>query len=119
MQIRLIFSIPSLPEEQVYFYGDAFKFSTNHKIYEGDTAVVTTAPGIDMFILHRHLRTGNAHMGDIYPITAIREVVDLAPVFGKQMDKRMDCNSSFNIPTSFYLNNHSDKETFHSILTYQ
>lgn len=120
VQIRIIFSIPSLQGNQVYFYGDAFRFSPRHKTYENNAEVVTTAPGIDMFLLHRHFRAGNVkHMGDIYPITSIREIVDLAPVFGRQMDKHMDCNNSFNVPTSFYLNNFSDKETFHSILTYQ
>ena len=119
VQICMVFSSPSLPQDEVFFYGEHFIFSPQHKVYDNGVQVITTAPGINMFILHRHFRNNNQWMGDIYPLTAIREPVDIVPIFGEWMDQHIDCNNSLEIPTSFYLNNFGDKETFHSILTYQ
>ena len=63
--------------------------------------VITTAPGIDMFILCRHSRNNNQQMGDIYPLTAIQEPVNIVPIFGEQMDQCTDYNNSLDIPTKY------------------
>ena len=119
VQIRMVFSLPSLPQDEVFFYGKHFIFFPQHKVYDNGVQVITTALGIDMFILHRHFRNNNQQMGDIYPLTAIWEPVDIVPIFGEWMDQHINCNNLLEIPTSFYLNNFRDQETFHSILTYQ
>ena len=58
-------------------------------------------------------------MGDIFPLTSIREIVELVLHFGTKMDQNINYNNSLEIVNDFYLNNFSDKESFHSILTYQ
>ena len=103
----------------VFFYGKHFTFSPQHKAYNNDVEVVTTALGINMFILHWHFRSNGQCMGNIYPLSSIQEPVELIPIFGQQMDQNISYNNSLDLPTSFYLNNFWDKETFHSILTYQ
>lgn len=103
----------------IYFYGESFKFSPHHKDIVNGATIYKPAPVVDMFLLNRHFRGNGTRMGDIYPLTSVREVVDLVPQFGKTMDRHLNCNNSLELPTNFYLNHFSDKETFHAILSYQ
>lgn len=121
VKIRLIFSPvdPSSSSNTIYIYGDFFKFSRAHQQDIGGTSVFAPEPGIDMFLLQSHRRSDRSRMGDIIPLTDVREIVELVPCYGPKMDRKLDCNNSLDIWDSFYLNNFADKETFHAILTYQ
>ena len=124
MQVRLIFSpvitSPRNHSPPVYFYGEFFKFSAQHRANVDDVEVFAPAPNVDMFQLHRHFRSdGSTRMGDIVRLTDVREVVELVPVYGEKMDPRLNCETSLDLANSFYINNFASKETFHTILSYQ
>ncbi|KIM83716.1 hypothetical protein PILCRDRAFT_88067 [Piloderma croceum F 1598] len=123
VQVRIIFTpMPSRPTNDlppVYVYGQFFKFSTSHRESLDGVDVFKPALHIDMFLLHRHMRSNGQHMGDIVQLTNIREVVELVPWFGAKMDDGLNENNSLDLPDSFFLNNFADKETFHAILSYQ
>ena len=120
--MRLIFS-PLLAHTggspPVYLYTEYFKFSSSYKAVVDGADVFAPAPDIDMFLLHRHVRTNGTRMGDIVCLTDVREVVELVPRFGARMDDGFNCDNSLELADSFYLNNFADKETFHAILRYQ
>jgi hypothetical protein len=124
MQVRLIFS-PKGPRDgndspPTFFYGEYFKFSSQYRTDVDGVSVFAPAPDVDMFQLHRHFRSdGTTRMGDIIRLTDIREIVELVPVYGSQMDPRLNYNNSLELADMFYLNNFASKETFHAILTYQ
>jgi hypothetical protein len=124
MQVRLVFS-PVMPlhsntSPPVFFYGEFFKFSGQHRANVDGNDVFAPAPNVDMFLLHRHFRTGGTtRVGDIIRLTDVREILELVPVYGSQMDLRLDCNTSLDLTNTFYMNNFASKETFHAILTYQ
>ena len=131
MIFRPIYFDKTIPNEDVYCYAQSFKFSPNHRGPPDNNAeaqnedyepveVFCPAPNIDMFIVNRHYRSdGKTRMGDIIPMTSIREVLELAPVFGATMRDDMNCDNSLEIANSYYINNFADKETFHAILSYQ
>ena len=106
----------------VYFYGHCFKFSNRYRqiLPDGDI-VYLPEPGIDMFVVKRHMRANGDRMGDIFQLTDIREVLELVPSFGKEMPEGLNCNNSLNsnLIQSYYVNNFSDKETVHAVLSYQ
>ena len=118
MQVHTIFSVSVVHRDEVHFYGDHFQFSLWYKVFDNGVEVATPAPDINMFVL-RHLRASGQYMCDIYPLTTIWELVNLAPIFRQAMSQCLSCNNSLEIPTTFYLNSFGDKETFHSILMYQ
>lgn len=89
----------------IYFYGEFFKFSPAYRETVDGVTVFSPRPGIDMFVLEHHKRSGGARMGDIFPLTAVREIVELVPRFGEKMDKAWNSNNSLTIPTQFYMNN--------------
>ena len=111
-------STPPIPPV-IYLYTEYFKFSGLHKVVVDGVDVFAPAPNIDMFLLHRHLRANGARMGDIVRLTDVREVVELVPRFSARMDHAVDCDNCPETSDSFYLNNFADKETFHTILSYQ
>lgn len=101
-------------------YSEFFKFSSQHTQRVDGVTVFAPVPNIEMFLLHRHLRSdGIRRVGDIVKLTDVREFVELVPRFGKRMDKNINCNNSLELSDSFYLNSFADKETYHSILSYQ
>jgi len=122
MQIRLIFSpISPTSKGQIFLYGEFIKFSHSHWEDINGVTVFKPAPYLDMFLLHRHNRSGGSciQMGDVVPLTDICEVVGLVPQYGSTMDSRLNTNTSLELAENFYLNNFADKETFHTILSYQ
>ena len=58
-------------------------------------------------------------MSDVIPLTNVHEIVQLVPVFGTNINPNFDSNTSLDLVQEFYLNNFANKNTFHSILTYQ
>jgi hypothetical protein len=124
MQIRLVF-LPVMPLHSntlppVFFYSKFFKFSGQHRANVDGNDVFAPAPNVDMFLLHRHFRTGGTtHVGDIIRLTDVREILELVLVYGSQMDLHLDWNMSLDLTNTFYMNNFASKETFHAILTYQ
>ena len=105
--------------QSIYLYTEYFKFSTSHKETVDGTDVFVPAPDINMFLLHCHLQANSTQMGDIVKLTDVRKIVELVPRFGAHMDDDLNCDNSLELPDSFYLNNFADKETFHTILSYQ
>lgn len=105
---------------RILFYGECFKFSNRHceRMPDGRT-IYTPEPGIDMFVVERHMRANGTRMGDIFELTDVREVLELVPCFGDKMPDGLNCNNSLEVMNSYYINNFSDKETFHAILSYQ
>jgi len=82
MQIRLIFSpISPTSKGQIFLYGEFIKFSHSHWEDINGVTVFKPAPYLDMFLLHRHNRSGGSciQMGDVVPLTDICEVVGLVP----------------------------------------
>lgn len=72
-----------------------------------------------MYLLRRLFRSQvlangkRMRMGDIVAMSDVLHPVELVPVFGSIMDRRLDCNNSLELPDTFYLNNFSDKDTHH------
>ena len=64
-------------------------------------------------------RNGNTPMCDVIPLMGVREIVQLVPVFGAKMDTQFNSNTSLDLMQEFYLNNFANKNTFHTILSYQ
>ena len=126
VQVRLIFS-PVYPQyltgdnykPSIYFYSESFKFSALYREDVDSTNVFKPAPYINMFLLNRYIRSNGRCMRDIIKLMDIREIVELVPCFGAKMDDQLDSNNGLNMPDSFHLNNFADKDTFHTILTYQ
>lgn len=71
-----------------------------------------------MFQVNRHKRSNGRRMGDIVPLDRILQVVELVPKHGMHIDPSLDCDNSLEGDT-FFLNNFSNKENFHAILSYQ
>jgi hypothetical protein len=122
VQVRLIFSpITSVTSVKppIYFYREAFKFSSLYRTDVDGVDMFAPAPHVDMFVLNCHLRSNGSQMGDIFQLTDIREVVELVPQFGSKVDNQLNCNNLLDIPDTFYLNNFTGKDNFHAILSYQ
>lgn len=127
VQLRTIFSPIYFDETRsrdVYCYAESFKFSSLHReqqVVNGvPVEVFTPAPDIDMFMVNRHFRgDGATRMGDIIHMVDIRDVLELVPVFGSKMRDDMNSDNSLEIAKNYFINNFSDKETFHAILSYQ
>jgi hypothetical protein len=122
-QVRLIFSpVISTPDSgsmPIFIYGEFFKFSNLYQDDANGLNIVKPAPDIDMFVVHQHDRSNGTRMGDIIRLTDIREMVELIPRFGLRMDNQLNCNTSLHLADSFHINNFTNKETFHAILSYQ
>jgi hypothetical protein len=118
----MIFSpviIPTTSQSPIYIYGQFFKFSSLHRELVGGIDIFTPAPNIKMFSLNHHFRANGSRMGDIIPLSEVREVVELVPQFGSKMDINLNSVNSLELADSFYMNHFADKETFHVILSYQ
>jgi hypothetical protein len=122
IQVKLIFSPPTASTTDtpsIFIYGQFFRFSPSHREVFNGTDIFTPAPNINMFVLNRHSRANGTRMGDIVCLTDVREIVQLVPRFGSQMNLNLNCDNSLEFTDSFFLNHFADKETFHAILSYQ
>jgi hypothetical protein len=104
---------------QIFLYTQLFKFSSAHKADIDSADIFALAPDINMFLLHHHLRSNGTHMGDIAHLIDVRETVELVPWYSMKMDRHLNSDTSLELTDSFYMNNFTDKETFHTILSYQ
>lgn len=125
VQICIIFSPVMLndsPDKQpdLFFYGECFKFSSQYRDVTVDGRVICTPkPSIDMFVVDCHMCANGSCMEDIFKLTDIWEIVELVSCFGKSMPDGWNSNNSLELARTFYINNFSNKETFHTILSYQ
>jgi hypothetical protein len=71
-----------------------------------------------MYLVHRHMRGNGTRMADIIQLDNVIQVVDLVPKHGLHADPALNRDNSLE-GVSFYLNNFSNKENFHAILSYQ
>jgi hypothetical protein len=53
--------------------------------------------------------------GEIVPLTWLRALVELTPVFGKNADNRLTKESSLEYSNEFWLNKYFDKELFYAL----
>lgn len=104
----------------IYFYGESFNFSpTNRGMDDSGNEVFVPEPGIDMFVVNRHVRHDGTRVGDIHRLIDICEWVELVPKFGKKIAPNINSDNSLEILSSYYVNHFSSKETYHAILSYQ
>jgi hypothetical protein len=107
------------PQSQIFLYTQLFNFSSAHKADVDGADIFAPAPDINMFLLHCYLRSNGTHMGDITRLIDVREIVKLVPWYSAQMDGHLNSDTYLKLTDSFYMNNFTDKETFHVILSYQ
>ena len=88
IQIRLIFQ-PAM-SNRVYpclIYGEFFWFAENTAVDDNGVEVYVPTPGIDMFLVHRHMRSGGrTRMADIVQLDTVLQVVDLVPKHGRHAE---------------------------------
>lgn len=119
MILQPVLSDPNAAPLPCIVYGEFFRFAPEYTDIDVDgTAVYIPEPGIDMLLVHRHKRSNGERMGDVVPLDRILQVVELVPKHGLHADPSLDCNNSLEVE-SFYVNNFSNKENFHAILSYQ
>lgn len=123
VQIRSIFSPVRGSQHngaptELYCYAEDFKFSSDSD-HITDDRVFKPASDIDMFVLRRHRHADRARVGDIIPLSSVREIVELVPVYGAAMPRTVHSDNSMEVMEMFYLNNFANKEAFHAILSYQ
>ena len=95
------------------------QFAENTAVDDNRVEVYVPTPGIDMFLIHRHMRSGGRTcMADIVQLDTVLQVVDLVSKHGQHTDPALNCNNSLE-GNSFYLNNFANKGNFHAILSYQ
>jgi hypothetical protein len=121
MQVRLIFQpilSGSLPSP-ILIYGQYFQYSGKNITQDahGERHYVPEH-GTDMFVVTRCFRSNQSRMGDVTQLQNIHCHVQLVPKFGRYADASLTKNNSMEVGTEYYIN-HSDKETFHAILSYQ
>ncbi|EGN97231.1 hypothetical protein SERLA73DRAFT_74942 [Serpula lacrymans var. lacrymans S7.3] len=127
LQVRIIFQAIAPKKtvldqhlSPVLVYAQNFGFSGGRRDSNGSVAV---EEDVDMYVVERlfHNRITASgerlRMGSIYPLNTIHLPVDLIPVFGAVMDRNITASNSLEIPTMFYVNNFSDKETYNTFLT--
>ncbi|KZP14742.1 hypothetical protein FIBSPDRAFT_751423 [Athelia psychrophila] len=121
-QVRIIFQPISRDASvlqsamPILLYAQKFKFAGKFD----ENGILLEEPNIDMYLLRRLFRSQvlpngkKMRMGDVMAISDVLHPVYIVPVFGKIMDRRINCDNSMELPDMFYLNNFSDKETHHN-----
>lgn len=107
------------PLQPPLLYVEFFNFSNVHFTVINGVRVVVPAPKIDMFLVHRRLRSNGLPLGDFIPMDSVHQVVQLIPKFGAVASPEMTCDNSVDVAREFYVNSFANKETFHAILSYQ
>ncbi|KAH9011301.1 hypothetical protein EDB84DRAFT_1590710 [Lactarius hengduanensis] len=119
-QVRVLFQPVSNKQQNNLFLCYIEKFSFAGRRAEDGSQL--EEENVDMYLLRRQFRSqvvGNGTrmcMGDIIPLTDIAHTVDLVPVYGAQKNPEITAKNSLDLPTNFYLNCFSDKETYHTLL---
>ncbi|EGN98515.1 hypothetical protein SERLA73DRAFT_74717 [Serpula lacrymans var. lacrymans S7.3] len=103
----------------VFVYAESFEFAGLHRDTNG---TILQEPDVQMFLLQRGYRPTNpsgktVKAGGIYQLDAVFIPVDIIPVFRKVMDRRLNATNCHELPTTFYLNNFSDKETYNTFMS--
>jgi hypothetical protein len=107
-------------EPPILIYGQYFQYSNRHVEHgPNNETIPLPEPGIDMFTVVRHFRSGQMRMGDVMRLRNVRRLVQLVPKFGRYANPELTKDNSAEICTEYYINNFDDKETFHAILSYQ
>lgn len=100
----------------ILLYTQKFKFAGKFD----ENGILLEEPNIDMYLLRRLFRSQvlpngkKMRMGDVMAMSDVLHPVYIVPVFGKIMDRRLNCDNSLELPDMFYLNNFSDKEAHHN-----
>ncbi|KAG2336155.1 hypothetical protein BDR05DRAFT_897109, partial [Suillus weaverae] len=116
-QVRMVFSLskkgPPLPPEldQVFLYVQLFEVIGRP---QDDV-------GVMMFRIRRRFATGpdgaRAQVGMIIPLLDITHAIELIPIYGDRADRAVTSSTSLERYDTFYLNNFSDKEWYHTLHT--
>ncbi|KAF9220459.1 hypothetical protein BS17DRAFT_852137 [Gyrodon lividus] len=118
-QVKAILQPVTAPLQLPLLYVEFFNFSNAHFVVVNGVRIVVPTPKIDMFLVHRRLRSNKLPLGDIIPMDSVRQVVQLIPKFGAAASPEMTCDNCLDVAREFYINSFADKETFHAILSYQ
>ncbi|KAH0838797.1 hypothetical protein J3R83DRAFT_7194 [Lanmaoa asiatica] len=74
---------------------------------------------LEMFLVQCWRRRNGRCLGNVVPLDSVRQIVQLIPKFSAKALQNMTCNNSLEIVKEFYVNSFTDKEMFHTILSYQ
>ncbi|KIJ59743.1 hypothetical protein HYDPIDRAFT_32958 [Hydnomerulius pinastri MD-312] len=118
-QVKAILQPVTAPLQPPLLYVEFFNFSNAHFVVVNGVRIVVPTPKIDMFLVHRRLRSNKLPLGDIIPMDSVRQVIQLIPKFGAAASPEMTCDNCLDVAREFYINSFADKETFHAILSYQ
>ena len=72
-------------------------------------------PASSMFVLKRALRQDGSIVGDIIPLSWLRALVELTPVFGEKADCRLAKELSLEYSMNFWLNKYFTKELYYAL----
>jgi hypothetical protein len=65
-----------------------------------------------LYLVKRAKRTNNEFVGDILPVSQVRELVELIPRFGEKADRRFTKFNSLQTNIEFWLNKYFTKEAY-------
>jgi hypothetical protein len=68
-----------------------------------------------MFVLKHDLRQDGSIVGDIIPLSQLRALVELTPVFGEKADCRVAKELSLEYSMNFWLNKYFTKELYYAL----
>ncbi|KAG2046702.1 hypothetical protein BDR06DRAFT_1014499 [Suillus hirtellus] len=116
-QVRMVFGLskkgPPLPAEldQIFLYVQLFEV----------VARPQDDVGVMMFRIKRHFVTGpdgtQVRVGMIIPLLDVTHAIELIPVYGDRANRAVDSSTCLESYDTFYLNNFSDKEWYHTLHT--
>ncbi|KAL4065534.1 hypothetical protein V8B97DRAFT_2025692 [Scleroderma yunnanense] len=118
-QVRTILQPITSPASPPLIYVNFFNFSNMYYTIVDNVRVVSPAPKIEMFLVHRCFRSNGTPLGDIIPLDNVRHPIQLVPKFGVDAPRNMTCDNTLDVGREFYINSFADKETFHATLSYQ
>ncbi|EGO19324.1 hypothetical protein SERLADRAFT_443376 [Serpula lacrymans var. lacrymans S7.9] len=102
----------------VLIYAQNFGYTGARRDGQGNILV---EEDVDMYMVERLFRNlttrERIRAGNVYPLNSIHLPVNLIPVFGAVMNRDINSSNSMEVPTTFYVNNFSDKETYNMFLT--
>jgi hypothetical protein len=107
-QVRLIFK-PRLP--------------IHHPLHDIPMAYVywfsnpspTAERDINMYKLQYMRGAGNARIGGIVLLSSVSRLIQMAPVYGPQVNPQLSSDNSMDLCQSYYVNSFMDKETYQAV----